>query len=308
MKIIVKRMVPLFLFILTTINAYAKEQPIINIKSENVIQGFAMNSPNDFYTLEQQKIGQVFSPVIYRYIDNKPRIIYQDKDIGHQGFSLEDNTRNGSIIFWTSEKGNPLSALRYELDKNNKLIHKTKIILFPSEYNVKNETIPTISSDNKFLVVRGRTKSRVMFIRVFELSKIKKIIISGKTSEVDVSDKYKYTWLLPTNTLINNDASLRPLQAMASEGTHVLILYGNAKINPKTLFTYTMNGKLINKNTNIDIGKSMAQTDPGGYFYEPEGISFLPSTSRTCSTPYILIVSGKGNNHVNRIFEVKQEH
>lgn len=303
MKNILPTFPPLYLAILIPINANAFEHPFINIKSNNIIQGFSMKSPIDFYTLEQHKIGRGFTPTIFHYVDNKPKIIYQDKDIGHQGFSLEAK-RDDSVIFWTSYKDNPLSALRFELDSNNNVVHKTEVIVFPPQYNAKNETIPTISSDNKFLIVRGRTKSRVMFIRVFELDKIEKDIKNNNSETVDVSPKYKYTWLLPTSTLINDDASLRPLQAMASEGTHVSILYGNAKINSKTLFTYTMNGKLINKNTSINMGKDMAEADQGGYFYEPEGISFLPNTSKYDAIPYILFVSGKGNSHINRIFEV----
>lgn len=269
------------------------------IITKNNIQSFVLGNINKdiFYTLEIKKDDDI-SSVYMNSIDER-KLVFSSPSVGHQGFSIyEDGKKETHIL--TSAKNDAYRAL-YLYFYNGKLESNKSIKFFESNFYYVNETMPTISSDNKHLIVRGRISSRRMIFRIYDFNIIKKEI-RRSSEQVDLSSKYKYQWEMPASNLVDADGGLRPLQAIASDGELIYLLFGNAKINDKAIFVYNFYGKLINYNTKVNIGKNSVLSDGNGHFYEPEGLAL--SSDDKCLL--ILIVTGNGGHHFNRIFMINK--
>ncbi|WP_186379588.1 phage baseplate protein, partial [Yersinia mollaretii] len=227
-------------------------------------------------------------------------LILSSPDIGHQGFSVYEDEKRGIHVL-TSAMNDAYHA-SYFYFHNEKPESKKSIKFFDSSFYSVNEIMPTISSDQKYLIVRGRLSSRRMIFRIYDFNIVKEEVRhSGE--QVDLSSKYQYQWEMPASNLVDADGGLRPLQAIASDGNLIYLLLGNAKISDKAIFAYDLSGNLINYNVKVNIGKNSALSDGNGYFYEPEGLAL--SSDEKCLL--ILIVTGNGGSHFNRIFIIDKE-
>ncbi|MDU4995563.1 MAG: hypothetical protein E6265_03145 [Enterobacteriaceae bacterium] len=286
----------MLLFCITNLLASQKE-PII-IDTRNNIQGMVINLDGGVYTLEHQSNNPI--PLVYLNQDGERNIILTDSSIGHQGIGVyEDRTRGMNLIF-TSKKNSPFSGLAF-LIKNDDLVMKREIFFFDDSFFKKNEVIPTISSDGKFLIVRGRFASRNMIIRVFDLEYIVDKIINSNKDIIFVTSGYKYQWSLPDNIFTYKSGELRPLQAIASNGKIVSIVLGNARVNPKAIYNFTMDGNLLGSNTNVTVGMDRVKSYGEEGFFEPEGLSIDDNGILS-----ILMLIGRKNSISNYIYKYSE--
>lgn len=261
------------------------------IFTANNLQGIYYDSHENLYSLEHLKDNP--AGLIYLNNGSKRVLILKDENIGHQGFGIYNN-QDGSINIWTSQKKAPLNALVFK-QKNGVTIDKRSVKLFPEGYVVHNETMPTLSSDGKLLITRGRKSNNEMVIRVFDITVVYNEVYDHNNN--DISNKYKYEWTTSSKSLVSSAGTPQPLQAIASNSKSISLLYGNARLNPKSIYTYSLNGKLLNINNNVIDGLTDAEFYEEQNFYEPEGLSYAKS-----SNMMILISYAKGKNKRNIVY------
>ncbi|MCB5307038.1 phage baseplate protein [Yersinia massiliensis] len=285
----------ILIIFLTLPYAFAKDNYVRDIVTDDNIQGFVLGKKDVIYTMELN--GKLKSSSLYSYSNSGRNLFLSDPDIGHQGFSIYEKDEN-NIYALTSALNDAYHALIFYV-QDGKLESKRLIKFFDSDFYSVNETMPTISSDQRYLIVRGRLASRKMIFRVYDFDVVKKAVhLNDQT--VDLSSSYKYQWLMPADNLVDSDGNLRPLQSIASDGKKIYLLLGNSKINDKAIFSYSLSGNIINYATTLRIGIKRALSDGNGYFYEPEGLAVAPGGNSLL----VLIVTGNGGKHFNRIFSI----
>lgn len=262
---------------------------IDEIKTTNNLQGIYYSSPGKLFTLEHEN-GKS-EAMIFLNKDKSRTLFIKDKDIGHQGIGVSLARGRSSFDIVTGEKNSAFTAIYFKTEIDGTLIKKRRIQIFPDSFSQKNETMPTLSSDGKYLIARGRNSDNKMIIRVFDF---KKIINS---TDNDFSKKFIYEWGVSSLDASKIIGSLQPLQAIASNGDEVTFLFGNARITPKVIYTYSLDGKRVNLDSNIILGIDEALKQPTQDFYEPEGISYINKNEMR-----ILITSGKGSLKQNIIY------
>ncbi|CNC50415.1 Uncharacterised protein [Yersinia intermedia] len=269
----------------------------MEILTGNNIQNFGLSKkePRIIYTLENKKGSE--SSSVYINSNNERDLLFSSHEIGHQGFSIYEEEQK-EVYVLTSARNDAYHALYFHLN-DGKLKSRKFIKFFDSGFYPVNETMPTISSNQKYLIVRGRLSPRRMIFRIYDFDTVKKII-KDSGDYVDLNSVYKYQWEMPVENLTDVEGELRPLQAISSDGDLIYLLFGNSKINDKAIFVYSFSGALINYNTKVDIGKNRALSDGDGHFYEPEGLALSP----TGKSLLILFVTGNGGKHFNRIFTI----
>ena len=94
---------------------------------------------------------------------------------------------------------------------------------------------------------------------------------------------------------------LRPLQAIASNGKIVSIVLGNARVNPKAIYNFTMDGNLLGSNTNVTVGMDRVKSYGEEGFFEPEGLSIDDNGILS-----ILMLIGRKNNISNYIYKYSE--
>lgn len=260
------------------------------IYTPNNIQGLYYSSETNAYTLEHNYKDN--SSMIYLNVHNHRTLTLSDEDIGHQGFGVLQYRDNKTKYIITGEKQSALTALLFKIDNENGHVRKNILTLFPDSFSQHNETMPTLSSDGKYLIARGRKSEREMVIRVFDFQKIK------DSANTDFSNDYMFEWPISSADASARIGSLQPLQAIASNGHEIALLFGNARLTPKVIYFYTLDGHVKNLDGHVTQGMTEAKKHMSQNFYEPEGISYKNQNDLK-----ILITSGKGRDKENVIYD-----
>lgn len=261
------------------------------INSQFNLQGIYYDKDENLYTLEQDYKNNL-SMIFYNH-NGYRELLLNDADIGHQGFGVSILGDNSALYILTGMKKSGLHVLFYNL-KNKKEPIKYRIKVFPDSFTPGSETMPTLSNGGRFIFARGRSKNGQMFIRVFDTAKIYSALKDN--NNIDLSDNYLYQWPISSRIASNAIGSLQPLQAIASNGHDVAIIFGNARLTPKVIYFYTVNGELKGIDTHVTPGIEDAMVFSQQNFYEPEGLSFQKSRLK------ILITYAKGINKQNVIY------
>lgn len=271
-------------------NVYAASAGKI-IKSQFNLQGIYYDKEETLFTLEQDYKNNL-SMIFYNH-NGYRELLLKDGDIGHQGFGVSTLEHNSARYILTGMKKSGLHILLYKL-KNKKKPIKYRIKLFPDSFIPGNETMPALSGDGRFIFARGRSKDGQMFIRVFDTPNIYSAL--KDINNIDLSDNYIYQWPISSRIASNAIGSLQPLQAIASNGHDVALMFGNARLTPKVIYFYTVNGELKRIDTRVTSGIEDAMIFSQQNFYEPEDLSYQKNRLK------ILITYAKGINKRNVIY------
>ncbi|WP_210081198.1 PD40 domain-containing protein [Pantoea endophytica] len=271
-------------------NVYAASAATV-IKSQFNLQGIYYDKEGNLFTLEQNYKNNV-SMIFYNH-DGYRELLLKDTDIGHQGFGVSTLEHNSAWYILTGMKKSGLHILLYKLKNKNKPI-KYRIKLFPDSFTPGNETMPALSDDGRFIFARGRSKDGQMFIRAFDTPNTYSVL--KDINNIDLSDNYLYQWPISSRIASNAIGSLQPLQAIASNGHDVALMFGNARLTPKVIYFYTVNGELKRIDTRVTPGIEDAMVFSQQNFYEPEGLSYQKNRLK------ILITYAKGINKRNVIY------
>lgn len=281
----------IYLLIIFSKFAMASDDAILQFENKNneSNQGFCfVQNTKELLLLTLTKQKKIENSSVSYLIDSKLKFSFQDPDIGHQGITLEADNIN-QLIFWTSAKDAPDTAIRFDITKNGELISKKKFKVFDKNIFSKNDTMPTITPDKKFIFFRGRTSSRDMFIRKYNLSDL----IKFKENIIPQIEYVEFN-LSPSN-LKYPDGTLRPLQAISADSEKLYVLYGDAKLNQKAIFIYTFNGDLIKIDDKVKVGLIDKKTN----YYEPEGISY----SAERNAIYVLFITKINSTKIGSIYK-----
>jgi hypothetical protein len=262
------------------------------IKSRFNLQGIFYDKDSKLFTLERGYKNDL--SMIFLNQENKRKLLIKDIDIGHQGFGVSTVEDNSELYLWTGKKKSGLNILLYKFKNEQKKLKYT-IKLFPDDFTQNSETMPTLSSDGRYILARGRSATGQMFIRVFEVEKIYIALKNG--DNIDFSNSYIYQWMISSKMASDAIGSLQPLQAIASNGYEVALLFGNARLTPKVIYFYTLDGQFKSIDANVTTGIKDAMVFAQQNFYEPEGLSYHSGILR------ILITYAKGVNKRSVVYD-----
>lgn len=289
----VRKMI-LFLFLLIFFQKLSFAIISLAINTQYNVQGIYFLQ-GALYSLEQDYKNA--TGLIFVNRESVRELVLQDHEIGHQGFGLSRPNETSITYIWTGKKKSGRDILVFRLDGNN-AIRKETVTLFPADFMEKNETMPAISSDSRFLLARGRNSAHEMVIRVFDLNQI--YVQLEKSDVVDFSKNYLYQWTVSSKQASELIGYLQPLQAIASDGKEVSLLFGNARLTPKTLYFFTPEGNLLLKDSYVTTGIEDALAFPEQDFYEPEGLSYDNNQLK------ILFTYAKGINRRDVIYDYEK--
>lgn len=191
--------------------------------------------------------------------------------IGHQGLATQ-TLKNGDTLLWTSANSNlaeyGTKVVRIRYNSNGDMTEVNIYQLFDIQnYRIKGSTTPTISTDGKWLIVRGYLKQGKQ-----SRSEIRLFPLSYFTDDGDYSPFYVKRFLL--DDVVSRDKNY-PLQSIASDGKHIFVYAGFYQPDvKKKLYCYSLQGELLAVNDDVQVGKEMALSDGKGQHYEPEGLAF----------------------------------
>lgn len=261
------------------------------INSQFNLQGIHYDKDENLFTLEQDYKNNL-SMIFYNH-NGYRELLLKDADIGHQGFGVSILGDNSALYIFTGMMKSGLHILFYNL-KNKKEPIKYRIKVFPDSFTPGSETMPALSNDGRFIFARGRSKNGQMFIRVFDTANIYSALKGN--NNIDLSDNYLYQWPISSRIASNAIGSLQPLQAIASNGHDVALMFGNARLTPKVIYFFTVSGELKYIDTCVTPGIEDAMVFSQQNFYEPEGLSYQKNRLK------ILITYAKGIDKRNVIY------
>lgn len=261
------------------------------IKSQFNLQGVFYDTDEKLFTLEQD-YKKNLSMIFYNHNDYR-ELLLKDADIGHQGFGISTLADDSARYIFTGIKKSGLHILLFKL-KNKKESLKYRIKLFPDSFTPKSETMPALSDNGRFVLARGRSKNGQMIIRVFDTATIYSSL--KQNTNIDLSDNYLYQWRISSRIASKDIGSLQPLQAIASNGHDVALIFGNARLTPKVIYFYTLDGELKRIDTHVTPGIEDAMLFSQQNFYEPEGLSYQNNILK------VLITYAKGIDKRNVIY------
>lgn len=201
--------------------------------------------------------------------DNKKEKIAADaqwpsKWIGHQGIAYDPVGKK----IWVSgghridDYGRYVVSFHFRSDNLPTDIQPVKV--FPNTYRKRISTMPALSPDGRYLVVRGELNDQ-MVIRVFDRQK------KDFGKYVNVMQHAAYEWPVPAS-LFSDD---NPLQASATDGKYVFLLSGGLDKQDKKLYVFTLEGKPVQTLDHLTLGKEHSLEEKGTW--EPEGLMIDPA-------------------------------
>lgn len=207
-----------------------------------------------------------------------------DIRIGHQMLSIEHNS---SVKLWTA-KGpqESLSVIRFDYCPNGNAKNVEEYFLFNPEIFGSFYLTGNLSSDQKWIIVRGKSKDSSDYkgkncIAIFERDKVLKHGPGNVWHLVEHIWPYDYYQRNSKNTSINP-------QSIFSEGKYVYLIFGPLDINkPNLIRKYSLQGELIDESSELTLGKREALQISNGLANELEGaqlVDFLPN-----SRPFLTI-------------------
>ena len=269
----------------------------------NVIQSVAIDDTNRIiYSLHQGRDGNDMYLNRFEY-GNRGSTLTADSvvscgnAVGHQGLAIQKQT-DGTTVLWASagyaRTARGRSVVRFKYSESGSVPNYEEFILFDSSFAEGGSTTPAVSYDNRFLVARGYVdvpdEIGYSVVRVFDLTKMQ--------DAGDYSTKHIYEFRVDELTRQKEF----PLQGMACDGTFIYIQLGAAStVHDKVILIYTLDGRLVYKNTQVTAGKEQALADGAGGHWESEGVVLARNNKDELSL-YILIVSGDSGKRISRLY------
>lgn len=231
----------------------------------NVIQGIALDSKNDLlYTLHVTGKPEqgVINRFDYKKQNNSTGIQLPSSSIGHQGFSI--SPKDGSFY---SSAGKDMQNRGWYISKfvfsvNSPPKNLEEIQIFDQKYSRTTNSMPTISPDYKYIIIRGR-KEGTDVIRIYNLHDF-------ELHKSDLSSLKNVEWGI-NNEFTQDDFAF---QAITASNKYIYILSGGENLKPKRLFVYDFSGNLIRKFPSVTLGWNKASSSGIEKHWEPEGLSF----------------------------------
>jgi len=209
-------------------------------------------------------------------------------NVGHQGLAVEVITslntstsglvkNNYNVRLWSSNKygQDGGTALRFSYSAGNNVgnIQQYKLVDVSGNLSLA----PTISYDQRYLLVTYRDTSSNYHIRVFNL----KTLVDGGAGNY-TSNYIADFPVYPTLSSYSNGA--KGFQCMACDGYYVYILASKTNTTqPAAIWCYTLDGKLVTANQYVTLGfqeaynRNQELTDKNDVaFCEPEAIFIMP--------------------------------
>ncbi|EFE0636774.1 hypothetical protein Q5506_24275 [Escherichia coli] len=248
----------------------------------NVVQGVVIdNKRRNLYTLHmsgkpEKGVVNVF------FIDEKSNQItahsFQKPTdfIGHQGLTYDCNS--GYLVSSTGEaftsRGWFVTHFKYNHQAFPHDMKFTKV--FDAPYKPHLSTMPTLTLDAKYLIVRSKLKTREL-LRVYDTEKV------DFRNSIDISSEENLEWFIDEG--LTKDGYV--LQAITADNKYIYLLSGGKNRESKRLYIYTLTGKLIRKFNNVTIGKQDAIKSGKEKHWEPEGLA-IDSKSKSLVIMYAL--------------------
>ncbi|NWL44918.1 hypothetical protein DM819_03320 [Pseudomonas hunanensis] len=185
--------------------------------------------------------------------------------VGHQGLGIEYLADN-EIRLWSTYQKDFRQVVRFSYLEGHPVKDVEVFRLFGYDFKTHVSATPAISTDQKYLIAAGRKKDTgEQVVRVWKLADL----VRGGVG--DYSKRWTYEWSV--QDVID---SQHPLQGIASDGRRVWIVAGNSKIDvSKHLAVYTLDGQVIDKNFDVELGQVQARMDGVGKEFEPEGLALI---------------------------------
>ncbi|MCE5976006.1 phage baseplate protein [Pseudomonas sp. JR33AA] len=239
----------------------------------NGIQSFAFDERNrTVYTLHLTGMKAGGASIINNYpLDQAVSKVSQGASdpvndvVGHQGLGIE-YLPDSEVRLWSTYQKDFRQVVRFSYLEGQPVKNVEVFRLFGNDFKTHVSATPAISTDQKYLIAAGRKKDTGdQVVRVWKLADL----VRGGVG--DYSQRWTYEWSV--QDVID---SQHPLQGIASDGRRVWIVAGNSKIDvPKHLAVYTLDGQVIDKNFDVELGQAQARMDGVGKEFEPEGLALI---------------------------------
>lgn len=256
----------------------------------NVVQGIALDEKqNLIYTTHVTGNPEKGAINRFNYTQSSNELHALDAQkpstmIGHQGISVDPLT--GTLFSSAGpdveQRGWNIVAFNYT---PNQLPNAKTIQVFSAPYGQNLNTMPSFSPNGQYLIVRGQ-KDKQNVVRVYN----RNILTTAQASPL-------YEWFIDKQ--ITRDKY--PLQAMTTDGKYVYLLSGTSRLDlAKRLYVYTLQGQMVQKIEDIQLGRSAAKQLSEKGAWEPEGLTYNPKTKQL----YLFYAVGESKQRLGRIYKI----
>ena len=273
-------------------------QPITLIRTgrgnDHILQGLALDHRHKFlYTTHVE--GHPEQGVINRFKVHSSNLwSAQDAQkpsalIGHQGIVVDPQS---DFMFASAGAGIANKGwyiLKFQYMPNAAPSDPQLIQVFDKTYNKITNTMPSITPDGKYLLVRGNNH-KINVIRIFKLD-----LITEKNL-TDIRFLYEDEW--PIDPGFTHDKSA--FQGLSTDGTYVYLLSGNKNKGPKRIYVYDLTGKLVQKMDHVTLGHFDSLSNPVIQYWEPEGLTVDSQNHQL----YVLYSIGNTGQFLGRIYRM----
>ena len=274
-------------------------QPITLIRTglgnDHILQGLALDHRHELlYTTHVE--GNPEQGVINRFkLHHSNLWSAQDVQkpsslIGHQGISVDPQS---DFIFASAGTGIPNKGwyiLKFQYMPNAAPSNTQVIQVFDKQYSKITNTMPSITPDGKYLLVRGNNH-KMNIIRIFKLD-----LITQKNL-TDIRFLYEDEWSIDSDFTHDKSA----FQGLSTDGNYVYLLSGNKNKGPKRIYVYNFSGKLIQKMDHVTLGHFDSLSNHAIQYWEPEGLTVDSQNHQL----YILYTIGNSGQFLGRIYRMR---
>ncbi|EPV3051065.1 hypothetical protein ACV3GL_002676, partial [Escherichia coli] len=248
----------------------------------NVVQSFVIDNKTDIlYTLHvtgKPEKGVVNNFVLGKGSNQITAYSFQNPTefIGHQGLTFDYNSRYlvSSAGDAFSYKGWFITHFKYAEQDLPYDMKFTKV--FDRPYNTRVNTMPVLTLDAKYLIVRSKLNGRNL-LRVYNSEKV------DFRNESDISSEENSEWFIDKDLTKDNYV----LQAITADNKYIYLLSGGTNRESKRIYIYTLKGELVRKFNNVTVGKKDSLKSGKEKHWEPEGLS-IDSKSKSLVIMYAL--------------------
>ncbi|WP_240730978.1 hypothetical protein [Escherichia sp. E3659] len=248
----------------------------------NVVQSFVIDNKTDrLYTLHvtgKPEKGVVNNFVLGKGSNQITAYSFQNPTefIGHQGLTFDYNS--GYLVSSAGDafsyKGWFITHFKYAERAFPYDVKFTKV--FDRPYNTRVNTMPVLTLDAKYLIVRSKLNGRNL-LRVYNSEKV------DFRNESDISSEENSEWFIDKDLTKNNYV----LQAITADDKYIYLLSGGTNRESKRIYVYTLKGELVRKFNNVTVGKKDSLKSGKEKHWEPEGLA-IDSKSKSLVIMYAL--------------------
>ena len=234
----------------------------------NVTQGLVIDDKTDgLYTLHVTGKPEKGVVNYFLLVDESNKITacsFQNPTdfIGHQGLTFDYS--NGYLVSSAGDafsyKGWFITHFKYQQQTFPYDMKFTKV--FDRPYNTRVSTMPVLTLDAKYLIVRSKLNGRDL-LRVYNSEEVNFRI------ESDISSGQNTEWFIDAG--LTNDNYV--LQAITADNKYIYLLSGGGNRENKRIYIYTLKGELVRKFNNVTVGKKDSLNSGKEKHWEPEGLA-----------------------------------